>query len=129
MRAAWRWLLLVPVVAVAVGIVVLAHDPPLAEAPLDYLFDAATGVVIAIAGLVTWDRRPGHRTGPLLVLAGYLWYVGSLYEFAPPASSIPFLAFALRGFYDPLLAWVVLSFPGDRLESRVDRAAVVGLAG
>ena len=129
MRGSLRWLLLLPVAALSAGIALLSHDPPFADYPLDYLFDATTGVVITIAGLIAWDRRPARRTGPLLVLAGYLWYVGSLYEFAPAASSVPFLSFALRGYYDVLLAWVVLSFPGDRLESRWDRAAVVALAG
>src|SRR5262249_43947243 len=42
--------------------------------------------------------------------------------------SVPFLSFTFRGYYDVLLAWVILSFPGDRLESRGDRAAVVALA-
>jgi signal transduction histidine kinase len=120
-------LLLVPVAGLALGIVGLPHDPPFSAYPLDYLFDAVTGVVIAVAGLIAWDRRPGRRTGRLLVIAGYLWYVGSLYEFFPPASSVPFLSFVLRGYYDVLLAWVILSFPGDRLESRWDRAAVVAL--
>src|SRR5262245_25930550 len=127
MRSAARWLLLVPVAALALALIVFAHDPPLAEDPFAYLFDASTGVVITLAGLVVWDRRPGRRTGPLIVLAGYLWYVGSLYELFPAASSVPFLSFTFRGYYDVLLAWVILSFPGDRLESRRDRLAVLAL--
>ena len=104
MRGPLRWLLLLPVAALSAGIVLLPHDPPFADYPLDYLFDATTGVVITIAGLIAWDRRPARRTGPLLVLSGYLWYVGSLYEFAPAASSVPFLSFALHGYHDVLLA-------------------------
>ena len=123
-RAAARLALLVPVLALAAGLILFAHDPPFAVAPLDYLFDAATGVVIAVAGLVAWDRRPGWRTGPLLVLAGYLWYVGSLYVIAGPDSLVPFLGFALRGYYDVILAFVVLAVPGDRLRTRLDRGAV-----
>ncbi len=123
-RAAVRLIVLVPVVALAAGLILFAHDPPFAVAPLDYLFDAATGVVIAVAGVVAWDRRPGWRTGPLLVLAGYLWYVGSLYVITGPASLVPFIGFAWRGYYDVILAFVVLAVPGDRLRTRLDRAAV-----
>ena len=128
-----RPLLLAPVVLMALAIVTLAKRPLFAEAPLDYLFDASTGVVLVVAGLVTWARRPSAWTGPLIVLAGYLWYVGSLYVILPdrPANELlarlPFLGFALRGYYDPILAFVVLTFPGDRLETRRDRLAIGAL--
>lgn len=130
-----RLLLVVPVVLLAVGVITLARQPQFAEAPLDYLFDAVTGVALVVAGLVVWARRPHARTGPLIVAAGYLWYVGSLYLLLPdhPAqplvAAIPFLGFALRGYYDPILAFVILSFPGNRLEMRSDKLAVGGLVG
>ena len=124
---ALRWLLLLPVAGLSLAFLVFAHDPPLADDPFGYLFDASTGVVITLAGLIAWDRRPGRRTGPLIVLAGYLWYIGSLYELFPAASSVPFLSFTFRGYYDVLLAWVILSFPGDQLESRRDRLVVLAL--
>ena len=84
-----RPLLLVPVVAVALAMIAFADEPPFWAAPIDYLVDAATGVVLVLAGLVAWDRRPAWRTGPLLVVAGYLWYVGSLYELTPRAHRCP----------------------------------------
>lgn len=128
-----RLFLLVPALLLAIGEITLARQPPFAEAPLDYLFDASTGVALVVAGLVAWSRRPGANTGRLLVIAGYLWYVGSLFTVLPdhPAdpvlSRIPFLGFALRGFYDPILAFVVLTFPGDRLQGRSGKAIVGGL--
>jgi signal transduction histidine kinase len=124
-----RSLLLVPVVLLGLAMAIVGHDPSFAQAPLDYLFDGGTGVVIVLAGLVAWDRRPERLTGRLLVLAGYLWYVGSLYVILPDGTPIPFLAFGLRGYYDPILAFVVLSFTGDRLETRRDRTAVLALLG
>ena len=124
-----RSLLLVPVALLALAMAALGHDPSFSQAPFDYLFDGATGVVIVLAGLVAWDRRPGWRTGPLLVLAGYLWYVGSLYVVLPGGTPVPFLAFGLRGYYDVILAFVVLSFPGDHLETRGDRSVVAALLG
>jgi signal transduction histidine kinase len=96
---------------------------------LDYLVDASTGVVLALAGLIAWNRRPAWRTGPLLVLAGYLWYVGSLYELAPVESLVPYLGFAFRGYYDLILAFVVLAVPRDRLSRRWEVGIVVALAG
>jgi len=82
-------------------------------------------IVIAAAGLVAWDRRPAWRTGPLLVLAGYLWYIGSLYVITGDRTAVPFLGFAFRGYYDVILAFVVLTVPGDRFRSRFDRAVVI----
>ena len=128
-RAAARLVLLVPLLALAAGMLALAKDPPFAVAPLDYLFDAGTGIVVAVAGVVAWDRRPGWRTGPLLVLAGYLWYIGSLYVITGPESLVPFLGFTFRGYYDVILAFVVLAVPGDRLRTRLDRGAVWFLLG
>jgi signal transduction histidine kinase len=124
-RGAAKAALVLPVLALAVGLIVGADDPPFWAAPLDYLFDAVTGVVIAVAGFIAWDRRPAWRTGPLLVLAGYLWYVGSLYVIGGEGTLIPFLGFALRGYYDVILAFVVLTVPGDRLRGRLERTAVV----
>ncbi len=90
--------------------------------------DAVTGWILVAAGLVTWSRRPGSRTGPWLVIAGYLWYVGDLYFVLPTVSIVPLLSFGLRGGYDILLAAALLSFPGGRLTNRLHRAAVAALA-
>ena len=73
-------------------------------------------------------RRRGSRTGPLLVVAGYLWYVGDLYFVFPTASIVPLLSFAFRGLYDVVLAFVLLSFPGGRLETPVRRVVVATVA-
>ena len=130
-----RLLLLLPLVLLALGEFVLASNPPFADDPIGYTFEAVTGVALGVAGLLLWSRRPAAKTGPLLVVAGWLWYIGDLHNLVPdhPAPAvlglIPFFAFALRGYYDLILAFVVLSFPGRRLGSRVDRLVVVGLTG
>jgi signal transduction histidine kinase len=121
-----RLLSLVPLLAFALAELALVR-PPFLESPIDPLFDASTGVVLAMGGVVAWTRRPERRSGRLLVLAGYLWYVGSLYIVVPSGTLVPFLGFALRGYYDPILAFVVLTFPGDRLARGLDRTAVRGL--
>ncbi|MBA2381868.1 MAG: sensor histidine kinase [Chloroflexi bacterium] len=106
---------------------VLWGRPPVSEIPIDAFFDDVTGLVLVFAGLVAWDRRPTASTGPLLIGAGYLWYVGSTYQYVPPESPLQYVSFILRGYYEPILAFVILSFPGGRLELRRDRIAVVAM--
>lgn len=103
-------------------------DSPFLTDPLAALADGVTGWILVAAGLVAWARRPDSRTGPWLVVAGYLWYVGDLYFVFPSVSIVPLLSFALRGAYDIFLAAALLSFPGGRLANRVHRLAVGGVA-
>ena len=126
-REALRWLLVLPTVAISFAMLALADNRSLAQDPLSYLADTSTGVILAIAGALYWSRRPGRWSGPLLVLSGYLWYVGSIYIVVPNNSFIPYLGFVFRGYYDVLIAFVVLAFPSDRLTRRVERIAVAGL--
>ena len=120
-----RLLIAAPVVAFAVSWLWI---PDTFTDPLASATDALTGWILVAAGLVAWGRRPGSRTGPWLVIAGYLWYVGDLYFVLPTVSIVPLLSFGLRGGYDILLAAALLSFPGGRLTSRLHRAAVAALA-
>ena len=108
---------------------VLWGRPPVSEIPVDAFFDDATGIVIVAAGVIAWSRRPHRRTGPLLILAGYLWYVGSVYQFVPADSVLQYGSVVFRGYYEPILAAVILTFPGDRFDRRADKAAVFALAG
>jgi signal transduction histidine kinase len=80
-------------------------------APTRFLIlDTTLGLVFVVAGLVAWERRPEVSTGPLLVLAGALWWVGSY----APAGLVPFstLGFAFERYYDLILAFLVLTFAG-----------------
>jgi signal transduction histidine kinase len=113
--------------AVSFSILALGTHPSFAQDPLSYIADTSTGVILTVAGVLLWSRRPGRRSGPLLVLAGYLWYVGSLYVISPDATFIPYLGFVFRGYYDPIIAFVVLAFPADRLSRRSERIAVGSL--
>ena len=119
---------------IAAPVVVFALSWPFIESsgfwsdPLASITDAVTGWILVAAGLVAWSRRPDSRTGPWLVAAGYLWYVGDLFFAFPTVSIVPLLSFGLRGAYDVFLAAALLSFPGSRLSSRVHRAAVGAVA-
>src|SRR4051812_33107360 len=66
--------------------------------------DAVTGWILIVAGIVAMERRPGGRSGPLLIVAGYLWYVGDLFFVFPDATIVPLLSFAFRGYYDLIFA-------------------------
>jgi signal transduction histidine kinase len=96
--------------------------------PVASVTDAVTGLILVAAGLVTWSRRPDGRTGPWLVVAGYLWYVGDLYFVFPSMSIVPLLSFGLRGGYDILIAAALLTFPGSRLSRSLHRAVVGAVA-
>ena len=106
---------------------VLWGRPPVSEIPIDALFDDLTGLVIVAAGLIAWDRRPGSRVGRLLVIAGYLWYIGSIYQYVPLDSPLQYVSVILRGYYEPILVFVILTFPGGRLERRSDGLAVAAV--
>jgi signal transduction histidine kinase len=71
----------------------------------DTVADLISGLVLLASGAVAWARRPGSRSGPLLVLAGAMWFAGDLSEA---------LLFAHRG----PVAHVLLAYPGGRLQSR-----------
>lgn len=98
-----------------------------AGAPLTFLLiDTTIGLLFVTAGAVVWTRRPTSRTGPLVVLSGALWSVGSY----GPTGFVPVwaLGFSFEGYYDLALALLALSFPSDRL-GRAGRAVMCALGG
>jgi len=118
--------------AVPIAFVLLwaaVSQPPVTDDVPAYLADALVGIVLVAAGLIVWSRRPHSRNGPLLVLAGYLWYVGDLVFVIGRVPLMGLLGFAFRGYYDVILAWVVLSFPGEAPVRRSERVVVVSLVG
>lgn len=86
--------------------------------------DFAPGVALLVAGQVAWDRRPDARVGPLLVAIGFAWFVGTYGASHDPRIAIA--AHAFQGYFNALLAWLVLSYPTGRLRDRVTRVVVGG---
>jgi signal transduction histidine kinase len=74
--------------------------------------DFAVGALLIVCGAVAWERRPGSRVGALMSLAGFTWFLGTLFE---PA------LFLHRG---PLVH-LHLSYPTGRLPTRLARVVVV----
>ncbi|MEV0093653.1 histidine kinase [Streptomyces sp. NPDC050738] len=88
----------------------------------DIARDLAVGWAYAGAGLVAWWRRPGNRTGPLMVAEGVTWFLGNL-----QGTSVPAL-FAVGAWWEALnmavLVHLVLAFPDGRVASAPARRLV-----
>ena len=73
-------------------------------------------------GLYTWWRRPGSRLGPLLVGNGFLYALTSFN--ASGASPAYTLGMVMWAVYVVYTAYLLLSYPRGRLESRLERAFI-----
>ena len=89
--------------------------------------DLVPGLAFLVCGQIAWQRRPGNRVGPLMVAIAFAWYVGTYGAIAEPAISET--AHAFQGYYDALLAWLILAYPSGRLATRSSRAVVGALFG
>jgi PAS domain S-box-containing protein len=91
-----------------------------------YRFAAlAVGVGLAFiaSGLIATARRPENRTGVLMTVVGFTWFLGAL------AESNNALVFTLGTALDTVVfaAYVhlVLAYPSGRLETRLERVSVI----
>jgi signal transduction histidine kinase len=75
-----------------------------------------------LAGLVAWWRRPESRFGPLMVLAGAVWFLSSL---SSATLAVPYtIGIAFDLLPAVVFLHVYLAFPSGRLERSFDRALV-----
>lgn len=89
--------------------------------------DLLPGIALLVCGQIAWTRRPGNRIGPLMVAIGFAWYVGTFGASDDP--SIGSFAHAFQGYFDPLLAWLVLAYPTGRLHGRASQIVVAAWFG
>src|SRR5687768_16788005 len=76
--------------------------------------------------LYAWHRRPGERFGPLMVAAGFGWFLTTLAE---SDDSLVYSVGRISGWAVEIgLVWLILSFPSGRLTTRVDRMLVQATA-
>ena len=115
---------------VAIGAELLSASdwrPDSQPSQLELVTDALIGLSFLLVGIVVWDSRPGMRVGLLMYATGLAFFIGNL-----SSSSVPVLhhlGIALPGLWLVGLGVLVLAYPGDRLDHRVDRVlAVVALA-
>jgi signal transduction histidine kinase len=86
------------------------------------------GGSFAACGLVAWRRRPGNRSGRLMVATGLSFLAGPLFE-SFDAPVLQTLGLLLGDVWIVLLVVLLLSFPsGRRLRTATDRALVGSLA-
>lgn len=73
--------------------------------------DGIVGLALIAAGLVTWGRRTESGVGPIMIAAGFAWFLGT------------FGGWALYLHRGPL-AHLVLSYPSGRARSRLERVSI-----
>jgi signal transduction histidine kinase len=101
---------------------VLVSDHPGAKA-VWAIFGPVVGWSFVGTGLYAWSRRPESRTGALMVLLGFAWYLSALHF----ANSPLMYSFALvaGGLWGGVFLQLVMSFPSGRTAAGRDRALVV----
>src|SRR3712207_8986343 len=74
-------------------------------------------------GLYAWRRRPQSRTGALMVLLGFAWFLSTLESANSPL--LYTLALVTGGLWGGVFLHLGMAFPSGRLDSRLNRAIVV----
>ena len=113
--------------ALAVGVLSLGlarHDPEGSFGGISVLAaiaELAGGWSLAFLGLVYWVRHNRNRFGPLLVAAGFAWFLAEWTN--PNVGSALVFTIGLVGFVAcaPLVGHAALAYPSGRLTSSADR--------
>jgi signal transduction histidine kinase len=110
--------------AVATGLTAwaVARSPILVDPTSLAVWRALIVASYLVVGLYTWRRRPDSRFGPLLVGNGFLYAATSFN--ASGAASAYTLGMVMWAVYVVYTAYLLLSFPRGRLESRLERAFI-----
>jgi signal transduction histidine kinase len=89
-------------------------------------FEAGLGLLVGWSfmgtGLFAWWRRPGNRTGALMVAAGAAWFVSGVS--ASDDDLLFTIGIALDGVFPAILGHLLLAFPTGRLATRAERLVV-----
>ena len=85
--------------------------------------DAIPGALFFVAGFLAWRRRPGNPIGPLMIAAGFAWFVGTYGASRNPV--IDRLGVGFQGWYDLLIAALILMYPTGRLLGLASRVVLV----
>jgi signal transduction histidine kinase len=83
------------------------------------IFGPAVGWSFVGTGLYAWRRRPENRTGALMVLLGFAWFLFTLDAANAPA--VHTFALVAGGLWGGVFLHLGLSFPTGRLATGVDR--------
>jgi signal transduction histidine kinase len=91
--------------------------------PIEWVaIDIVPGIAFLLCGFIGTLRRPDTPIGPAMIVAGFAWYSGTAAASQDPV--IDRFGNAFQGYYDGILAWLVLAYPTGRLRDRAGRLAV-----
>jgi signal transduction histidine kinase len=128
-RGRYRWILLA-LLAAALGVASLVgarHDPAgsfAGTSMLGAIAELGAGWSLVAAGLLFWNRHRRNRFGPLLVAAGFAWFVP---EWGNPGVGTALgFTIGLVGFVAcaPFVGHAALAYPTGRLGSVPELAGV-----
>jgi signal transduction histidine kinase len=106
----------------AVGALALASDHQEARAAFA-IFGPAVGWGFIGTGLYAWRREPANRTGLLMVLLGFTWFLSALGTANSPL--LYTVSLVLGGLWGGVFLHLGMSFPTGRLRDSLDRAIVI----
>jgi signal transduction histidine kinase len=97
----------------------------------DHGSDTPAWIVLALtlgwgfagAGIFAWWRRPENRTGPLMTLVGFTWFLGALSS--ANAAWAYTLGLLLGALWIGALVHMLVAFPTGRVEPGLERWVVV----
>jgi signal transduction histidine kinase len=87
------------------------------------LIDLAVGWTLTGSGLIAWSRRSGSRVGPLILISGFAWFLGTL-----ASSTIGLLAIIGDVFltlHRAPLVHAIVGYPTGRVLGRLNVALVI----
>ena len=93
--------------------------------------DSAAWIALALtlgwsfcgAGIYAWWRRPENRTGTLMTLVGFIWFLGALNS--ADAAWAYTIGLLLGSLWIAALVHMLVAFPTGRVEPGLERAVVI----
>ncbi|MGZ4380242.1 MAG: PAS domain-containing protein, partial [Gaiellaceae bacterium] len=74
------------------------------------------------SGLVAWGRRPENRTGPLMVLVGFAWFLNAVT--ATDNAWLFSLSVLFGDLFLAIFVHLLIAFPSGRLHGRLEKIVV-----
>jgi signal transduction histidine kinase len=124
MTAPRMWVIAVAALLCGAGVVaLLAASDHQGAKTVWAVFGPIVGWNFIGVGVYAWRRRPESRTGALMVLLGFTWFLSAL---AFANSRLPYsVAFVVGGLWGGVFLHLVMAFPSGRLAPGWDRALVI----
>jgi signal transduction histidine kinase len=90
---------------------------------------AALGLLVGWSflgtGLFAWWRRPGNRTGMLMMAAGLAWFATGV---SAANDDVVFtIGVTVDGLFPAVVGHLLMAFPTGRLETRAERVVITGV--